>query len=262
VPIRGPLRNRSNRAVFLCYHSVAAEGPKYLTVGAELFELQLRKLRERGFRAGGRAELEAVAAGAAGPPTVFLTFDDGFDDNHSTVLPLLREYGFAAFCFVLPPLVDTGGPLDWPEMTADLARYPATMRSVTWDKVGEMAEGGFEIGAHTLTHPHLPRLRGEELRSELCDSRTRVIERLGRCDTIAYPFGEYDDEVARAARECGYSFAFTLPTGVGQRDATPWTIPRLNVDYRDSGRSFDLKLSAAGRAAILSPVLNRLRGGR
>jgi peptidoglycan/xylan/chitin deacetylase (PgdA/CDA1 family) len=253
------LRNRSGRAVFLCYHSVATEGPKYLTVDPELFERQLARLRDRGFQAGGRAELDAVAAGTPGRPTVFLTFDDGFDDNHSTVLPLLAEYGFRAFCFVLPPLVDSGGPLAWPEMTADLARYPATMRSVTWAKVGEMAEGGFEIGAHTLTHPHLPRLRGEELRSELSDSRTRVIERLGSCDTIAYPFGEYDDEVARAARECGYSYAFTLPTGIGQDRATPWTIPRLNVDYRDSGRGFDLKLSAAGRAAILSPRLNRLR---
>jgi peptidoglycan/xylan/chitin deacetylase (PgdA/CDA1 family) len=256
------LRNRSDRAVFLCYHSVAAEGPRYLTVTAELFERQLATLRGRGYRSGGRAELDELAADVPGAPTVFLTFDDGFVDNYTTVMPLLREYGFRAFCFVLPPLVDTGGPLVWTEMVADLARFPATMRSVTWDQVGEMAEGEFEVGAHTLTHPHLPSLDGEQLRSELSDSRARVKERLGHCDTIAYPFGEFDDEVAAAARECGYSYAFTLPTGVGQREATPWTIPRVNVDYRDEGRRFDLKLSRRGRSAILSPVINRIRNRR
>lgn len=256
------MRNRSDRAAFLCYHSVSQVGPTYLSITAELFERQLATLRDRGYRPGGRAELDALAADTPGPPTVFLTFDDGFVDNYTTVMPLLREYGFRAFCFVLPPLVDIGGPLAWPEMAADLARYPSTMRSVTWDQVGEMAEAEFEIGAHTLTHPHLPWLEGEELRTELSDSRARVKERLGRCDTIAYPFGQFNDEVAAAARECGYSYAFTLPTGIGQSEATPWTIPRVNVDYRDAGRRFDLKLSRRGRAAILSPAFNRIRNRR
>jgi peptidoglycan/xylan/chitin deacetylase (PgdA/CDA1 family) len=254
------LRNRSGRAVFLCYHSIAPHGPKYLTVTAELFERQLAELRRRGFGAGGREELAAIAAGKRRPPSVFLTFDDGFRDNHSTVLPLLREYGFTGFVFVLPPLVDTGGALDWPEMAEDLKLFPDTMRSVTWDLVEEMAEGGFEVGAHTLTHPHLPTLDGERLRAELSDSRARVKERLGRCDTIAYPFGECSPAVVAAARDCGYRYAFTLPTHAGQRGASPMTIPRLNVDYRDSGRRFALKLSTLGRAAILSPGVNRLRG--
>lgn len=165
------LRNRSGQAVFLCYHSVAPRGPKYLTVTAELFERQLAELRRRGLRSGGIEELAAIAAGRPVEPSVFLTFDDGFRDNHSTVMPLLREYGFGAFVFVLPPLVDSGGRLDWPEMADDLKRFPDSMRSVTWDMVGEMAEGGFEVGAHTLTHPHLPELDGERLRDELSDSR-------------------------------------------------------------------------------------------
>jgi peptidoglycan/xylan/chitin deacetylase (PgdA/CDA1 family) len=246
--------------VFLCYHSVAARGPKYLTVTAELFERQLAQRRRRGLRSGGLEELAAIAAGRRCEPSVFLTFDDGFRDNHSTVLPLLREYGFGGFVFVLPPLVDTGGPLDWPEMADDLKRFPDTMRSVTWDLLGEMAEGGFEVGAHTMTHPHLPRLDGERLRSELSDSRARVKEGLGRCDTIAYPFGECSPAVVAATRDCGYRFAFTLPTHRGQGAATPLTIPRLNVDYRDTDRRFALKLSRLGRRAILSPTVNRLRG--
>lgn len=253
------LRNRSSRARFFCYHSIAPAGPKYLTISAELFERQLATMKRRGLRSGSRSELDALAAGIGGDPLVFLTFDDGFLDNHSTALPLLHAYGFGAFVFVLPPLVDSGAPLAWPEVAAEQGRHPDTMRSVTWPMVEEMAEGGFEVGAHTLTHPHLPHFRGEELRSELADSRARIKERLGRCDTLAYPFGHWSAEVEAAAVECGYSYAFTLPTRIGQRRAGALIIPRVNIDYRDSGWRFDLKLSGLGRSALLSPTLNLMR---
>jgi peptidoglycan/xylan/chitin deacetylase (PgdA/CDA1 family) len=257
------LRNRSARATFLCYHSVAAEGPRYLTVSAELFERQLALLRRRGIQAGGLDSLAAASSGELASPTAFLTFDDGFRDNFETALPLLRQYAFGAFVFVLPPLVDTGGALAWPEVAADQRRYPATMRSVTWSMLEQMAEGGFEVGAHTLTHPHLPELDDEALREELWQSRSRIAGRLGRCETLAYPFGEWSPRVAAAARECGYRYAFSLPTKDGQWRATRLSIPRINVDYRDRERRFAAKLSAPGKRVILSPAVasaRRLRG--
>lgn len=256
------LRNRSRGAVFLGYHSVAPAGPRYLTVSAELFERQLALLRRRGLRGGGLAALDELAAGRRIAPTVFLTFDDGFRDNHETVLPLLREYGLRAFVFVLPPLLATGGAFEWPEMRADLDRHATTMRSVDWSMLEQMKEGGFEVGSHTLTHPHLPRLGGEELREQLFQSRVALIERLGSCDTLAYPFGEWSPEVAAAAAECGYRYAFTLPTVSGQRQATPLTIPRVNVDYRDDERRFAAKLSPWGRRLLLSGAVGALRKHR
>jgi peptidoglycan/xylan/chitin deacetylase (PgdA/CDA1 family) len=253
------LRNRSRRATFLCYHSVASEGPRYLTVSAELFERQLGELRRRGVRTGGLADLEEAAAGRTAAPTAFLTFDDGFRDNHETVLPLLREHGLSAFVFVLPPLLDGGAAFEWPEVAEDQRRFPATMRSVDWEMLGEMREGGFEVGSHTLTHPHLQRLGGEALREELWDSRQRLVERLGSCETIAYPFGEWSEEVAVAARECGYVYAFSLPTAYGQSRATPHTIPRINVDYRDDESRFGRKLGPLGKELFLSPQLATVR---
>lgn len=253
------LRNRSRRATFFCYHSVAPEGPRYLTVTAELFERQLAELKRRGIAGGDLVALEAAARGRIPAPTAFLTFDDGFRDNHETVLPLLREYGFPAFVFVLPPLVDEAGPLAWPEVVADQQRFPATMRSVDWQMVGEMKEGGFEVGSHTLTHHHLPDLTGEALREELWESRARVKERLGSCTTLAYPFGEWSPEVAAAAADCGYAFAFSLPHNHGQRGASAQTIPRINVDYRDDESRFARKLSPLGKRLFLSPEVAVVR---
>jgi peptidoglycan/xylan/chitin deacetylase (PgdA/CDA1 family) len=253
------LRNRDRRAIFLCYHSVAPAGPTYLTVGRELFERQLGALEARGYRGGGLERLEQAATGRLRRPTAFLTFDDGFLDNHETVLPLLRARGHCAFVFVLPPLVDVAGPLAWPEVATDQRRYPDSMRSVTWEMLGEMKEGGFEVGAHTLTHPHLSALDPERLREELSEARSRVIQHLGSCDTLAYPFGDWAPAVAAAAGDCGYRFAFTLPTKTGQRKATPLSIPRVNIDYRDDGLRLAVKLSRPGREIYLSTMLGSAR---
>src|SRR3954447_11970455 len=212
------LRNRSRAATFLCYHSVAGEGPRYLTVSPQLFASHLDLFEERGLQTGDLETLEALTAGEPVSPSVFLTFDDGFRDNYETVLPLLRERGMRAFVFVLPPLVDAGAPLLWPEVAADAERHPQTMRSVTWEMLGEMAEGGFEVGAHTLTHPHLTELDDEALRDELSDSRARVRARLGSCETFAYPFGHWSPRVAAAVADCGFRFAFPPPTHPGPRD--------------------------------------------
>jgi peptidoglycan/xylan/chitin deacetylase (PgdA/CDA1 family) len=261
APMDSALRNRSGRATFLCYHSVADRGPRFLTVSPDLFERQLATLKRRGIHGGGLVDLHDIAAGGDGPPTVFLTFDDGFRDNHTTVLPLLREYGFSAFCFVLPPLVDDGLPLAWPEVATDAGRSPETMVSVTWPMVEEMVAGGFEIGSHTLTHPHLSRLDPERLREELWESRRQIAGRLGSCDTLAYPFGDWSPAVAEAARDCGYTYAFTLPTGVGQRDAEALSIPRINVDVRDDAERFRMKLAPLGKRLFLSPAIGPLRRG-
>jgi peptidoglycan/xylan/chitin deacetylase (PgdA/CDA1 family) len=257
------LRNRSRRAIFLCYHSVAPAGPRYLTVSRQLFERQLACLRRRGLRGGDLAALAALARGGRIEPTVFLTFDDGFRDNFDTVMPLLREHGHRAFVFVLPPLVDGGAPLAWPEVAGNARRYPSSMRSVTWPMLEEMKDAGFEVGSHTLTHAHLADLSGDALREELWDSRARIKERLGSCDTLAYPFGEWSPRVAAAAADCGYRFAFTLPTNRGQRHAIPLSIPRINVDYCDHGFRFAAKLSPIGRRVYLSAVARRAsRPGR
>jgi peptidoglycan/xylan/chitin deacetylase (PgdA/CDA1 family) len=218
-----------------------------------LFERQLFELRRQKLRSGGVAEL-AQADGGGLDPTVFLTFDDGFRDNFEAALPMLREYGFGAFVFVLPPLVDSGAPFTWPDMAVEQRRFPGTMRSVTWPMLEEMKESNFEVGSHTLTHPHLPELGPEALREELWESRAAIKQRLGSCDTLAYPFGEWSPTVASAARDCGYKFAFSLPTDAGQWRATAHSIPRINVDYRDGERRFKAKLHRPGKELFLSPA--------
>lgn len=257
-----PFDNRSGAAVFLCYHSIAARGAPYLALPPETFARQLGMLRRFGYRSGSFADLARLARGERLPRrTVFLTFDDGFCDNFEVAMPLLREHGFHPLVFLLPRHVDCGAALDWPEVTEYHAREPELMRSMTWAEVGEMAALGAEFGGHTITHPHLCDLDDDALARELGESRSLIESRLGSCEALAYPFGEWDERVARAAGAAGYRFAFSLPQGP-QREGGPLCIPRVNVDRRDRGWRFALKLTPVGRRLLLSDLGEWLRGLR
>lgn len=253
------LANRSRSAAFLCYHSIADGGPPFLSLGPDLFERHLALLQRRRWATGTGAELASLAAGRRPErPTAFLTFDDGYADNHDIALPLLRQYGARAIVFVLPPRCDDAGPLVWPEITDRAAEHPDVFRSMSWTMAEALVEAGSEIGSHTMTHAHLPELGTEALEQELLDSRRAIQARLGgSCDLLAYPFGDWNPAVASAAARAGYRFAFTMPRA-SQRRGGALNIPRTAIDQRDDERRFAFKLSAPGRTALLSP----LRGAR
>jgi peptidoglycan/xylan/chitin deacetylase (PgdA/CDA1 family) len=254
----GPLANRSRRAVFLAYHSVHQAGPNYLSVTPHHFDSHLAVLRSQGYASGTSADLEALSRGERLPRRlVFLTFDDGYIDNYIEAWPLLRRHGFTGMIFLAERYLG-GCALDWRGVEDEAMRFPRVMRSMSWAEVEEMAECGMEFGSHTATHAHLTSLGDEELHQELLDSRRAISDRLGRCDLLAYPYGEWDLRVALAAAAVGYAFAFSLPPA--RRGATTaLSVPRLSVDHRDDAARFRRKLAPAFRAAAFTGAAHSLR---
>jgi hypothetical protein len=102
-----------------------------------------------------------------------------------------------------------------------------------------------------------------ELDNELGESRRLIAERLGRCDTIAYPYGQADDRVAAAAARAGYTAACTL-TGAHIADGTHLR-PRVNMTGADVGLRLRMKVSPAGvglRRSSAARTVRRLRRRR
>lgn len=93
----------------LAYHRVLAEADPF-AIGAVTkaeFAAQLSVLRSC-FRVVSPDRLvEELDAGGPAPGTVCLTFDDGYRDNHDHALPLLREYGLTATCFLSTGFIGT-----------------------------------------------------------------------------------------------------------------------------------------------------------
>ena len=87
----------------------------------------------------------------------------------------------------------------------------ATARAMTQEELKKIAAGGLiEIGAHTRSHPMLPRLSVEEQREEIVSSKKDLEELLGkRVDGFAYPNGRATSDAKEIVRKTGFTFACT-----------------------------------------------------
>jgi peptidoglycan/xylan/chitin deacetylase (PgdA/CDA1 family) len=229
--------------IVLCYHATSATWDSHLSVPPRTVELQVRRWLARGYRPGSAEEV----VGGKGR-LLHVTFDDAFLSIRD-VMPLLERLGVRPTVFACSTLADQGGgPLDVPELAAELEDSPAELVTMGWDDLRDLSSRGVEVGAHTATHPHLTQLPSAELDDELRVSRERIEEELGRpCRIFAYPYGESDERVRAAARAAGYEAAFGLPGTINWRDR--YDLPRVGIWRADGRIKLALKASRSVQVA-------------
>jgi peptidoglycan/xylan/chitin deacetylase (PgdA/CDA1 family) len=107
----------------------------------------------------------------------------------------------------------------------DDALMPPRMRR---SDVRRLVDEGHEIGFHTRWHEHLTELCDAELREAMSEGRADLEELVGSPLTVlAYPFGDWDVRVARAAEEAGFTAAYAVESAAFDADR-PWSsLPRL-----------------------------------
>ena len=110
------------------------------------------------------------------------------------------------------------------------AQTPAPSEFATWAEAARLAEAGMEIGAHTLTHPHLSLLAPAEQRVEIHGSVQLIRERLGITPAgFAYPGGDYDPASVAAVRSAGLAHAVTTRVGDVLPGTEVWTLARRGL---------------------------------
>jgi peptidoglycan/xylan/chitin deacetylase (PgdA/CDA1 family) len=210
----------------LCYHGVAPD-PVHGEVTPEALREQLSFVARRGY--GWTTFTEAMRGGQ--PERVAaVTFDDGIASAVDHGLPVLEELGAPGTMFLTVTMLGWGGRVD----AAGAAR---------------LAERGWEIGSHTMTHPVLTNVDDATLRQELAESKQALEQLTGtQCTAIAYPTGNVDSRVATAAEAAGYLAGAALE-GASSVPPGPLAWPRIGVRGDDSIRIFRLKCSRAVRGA-------------
>lgn len=228
--------------VVLAYHGVGPAGgdrpdaaPGRLVMAPHLLAEQVGLLVRRGYRfVAAEALLAEAADGCPAPGTAVLTFDDGWLDAVTTVVPLLRRLGVVATFFVCPGWL--GG--HHPEVEGPAGRL--------LDAAGLAALGraGMEVGSHSMLHRDLRGLDDAALHEDLAGSKAAVEAVVGRpCRTFAYPYGLWDERVERAVAGAGYDLAFTWQPGPWR----PLAAPRLPGPPRHGARRLALKLLGVRR---------------
>jgi peptidoglycan/xylan/chitin deacetylase (PgdA/CDA1 family) len=228
--------------MILCYHAVSRGLRSPLAVSPDTFAEQMSFLKEKGYRGLRLTEAERLREDGQLPRRwVVVTFDDGFA-SVANAEAALASAGFPGVVFVVTDFVERERPLSWPGLR-DAARASSDdeFRSLTWPELQRLREKGWEIGSHTRTHRLLPRLSDEEAFAELHHSRAALLEQIGDCSAVAYPYGVADARIARLAQSAGYVSGCTL-SRIHYADE-PLLRPRIGLSDADRGAQLALQLS-------------------
>ena len=223
----------------LAYHGVnkvaAGDDPDRLVLAPRLLERQLRLLQRLGYSFCTAAQLADRGADQRPPAaTAVATFDDGWSDALSEVLPLLQRLRISASFYVCPGWWGGQHPL----VSGEAGRL------LDADGARALHEAGMEVGSHTLTHPDLRGLDDVALATELRDSREAVAAATGApCRTLAYPYGLSDARVRAAAGAAGYELSLGWLPGPWDR----FDVPRLPGPPRHGAARLAVKLLAGVR---------------
>jgi peptidoglycan/xylan/chitin deacetylase (PgdA/CDA1 family) len=250
-----PAGRRGRRVLVLCYHALSEDWDAALSVTPADFRRQLTALVKRGWT--GATFSDAVLD----PParkTLAVTFDDAFDSVRTLAAPILAELGLPATVFV-PTNWPGRDLMVWPEIGHWMGtRFEHELAPMSWDHLRALGAAGWEIGAHTCSHPRLPEIDDDRLREELVVSREVCEREMGRpCRSIAYPFGHADDRVRAATAAAGYQVAAGLsPSAWVACDRFDW--PRVGVWHGEAQWRFRLKISPGMIRVRSSPAIREL----
>lgn len=230
------MTDRLDHPPVLLYHSIAelAGTPE----GARRsFEMQMAYLARSGFTALAPAEfVRGLDEGEWPERSVLITFDDGYLDFRDVALPILKAYGMSATMFLVHDGLD-GGTAAWRG-----PMYPVMPDTLGWDDVLAMRGEGVHFGSHGKSHVQLGKVDGEELRSEIVDSKRLLEERLGDEVTLfSYPYGSCSQAARAQVEAAGYSAGF----GVSPRRSTRFEVFRRIVKPERTLLPFKLRVSAA-----------------
>jgi peptidoglycan/xylan/chitin deacetylase (PgdA/CDA1 family) len=118
-------------------------------------------------------------------------------------------------------------------------------RMLTWDQVRSMQRHRIDFGGHTVTHPFLSRMPGEQVAWEVSECKRRIEEELQLPVVhFAYPngrkkdFGAWNKDLIRRA---GYKAAVTTIWGVNYGSTDPLEL-RRGGPWENSPAEFAYKL--------------------
>jgi peptidoglycan/xylan/chitin deacetylase (PgdA/CDA1 family) len=241
----------------LCYHGVSESWPVATAVTPGQLETQLRLLVRRGYR--GATFTDALTSPPAAR-TVAVTFDDAHRSVIELAVPIMSRLGIPGTVFVPTDYPDGDRPMDWIGMEPWLkGPHEGELACMSWEELRRLAATGWEVGSHCCSHTRLTELDADRLDRELRESRHRVEQELDReCTSIAYPYGESDDALARGAFAAGYRVGAVVSPHYEPPLPLRW--PRIPVGH-DGPLRFWRRVSPTFRRLVMAPTGRALFAG-
>ena len=163
-----------------------------------------------------------------------LTFDDGYEDNYTTMLPILEAHKMTAVVYVITNELGHAGYM-------------------TLEQVKDMQRRGVEIGSHTADHLALTALDDETRLNQIRNSKIFLEwNGLETIYSLSYPNGAFNAEIIELLKRENYLTAVTGEAGLNTLETNPYKLYRVNVRKPRFGLTeFKLRLFKASFFAKL-----------
>lgn len=216
-----------SHAVVFMYHRFGDARHPSTNVTLADFDAQLNWLAQHHYQVWPLPKIVAyLKTGRAIPDhVVAISIDDAYQTVYEYAYPRLKARGWPFTVFVETGSVDQHLP-DF----------------MTWDELREMQQHGANFGNHTMDHAHLPfRNKGEtdlawadRVRKDILGAQAHLQAELGpqtNADPklFAYPYGEYDQDLAELVTGLGY-VAFGQQAGAIGEPLDARALPRFPIE--------------------------------
>ena len=172
---------------------------------------------------------------------LLVTFDDGFLTSYEAAKRSLVSRNIKSLFFICPSFIGTKGTSAATFVKQNLFEGllnnvdPAQL-PMSWEQLKELADNGNLIGSHTMTHPRLSKISGNELRLELESSKIEIQSKINRpVECFAWPFGDINSINQKSLTEIKkhYKFCFSGVRGNIPIGASPYILNREEVSLSE-----------------------------
>ncbi len=193
---------------------------------------------------------------------VWITFDDGWQENIDNVIPIITEYNIPVTFFISTDPVENGGVFWWSYVSRYGKKYLKTdntikkMRLISESRREELIkqlENRFAagmtreamtienvkqiarlpqvaVGCHTAHHVMMTQCNEEELNYEIKTSKEKLENWIGKSvNCFSYPEGDYNSHVREVVQRYRFDLAATTDNRFISDNDDPFLVPRFWV---------------------------------
>ena len=219
-----PIIDKSSRVTFLGYHQIITEGnPGEMRIKATKFRAQMQALKDAEIPVIPFSDYMKWRDGTKEIPEscVVITIDDGYDDLADVALPILKEFKYPFTFYLYTNFLGGSG------------------RTLNDEEVRALIEGGGELASHSVSHDFLVRAKRkfrnkndyeDWLAKEIKGSKESLEKKFNVIvNSFAYPYGEYNESLAKKIAEAGYSSAVTVNGSKSGYETPLYELPRYII---------------------------------
>ena len=180
------------------------------------FEAQIKTLKDAGYTFITPNQIDDLEKGRlAVEKPIVLSFDDGYEDFYTDVLPIIKKYNVRVVAYVVSGFVDHKNYLTSKQLQAAIDSQLV------------------EVGAHSMHHLALAKIDPVRARDEVVLSKDYLEKNFGiKVSSFAYPYGSFNSDVVEYVQFAGFSNAVTIVEGTNLNLEAEYVLKRIHPGVR------------------------------